>query len=509
MNYFLNENIFTLNSGTEFSAIKRLQLFKQHGQPAKILTRNYNTNSVADIERVSVDADDVLNMYDYFQEVEALPKQDVDVRYTDVFNKRIYHIEGVDANESLVKHHGRVIAKVLIAPATVGLLGSIEWYNDNLTVVARDSWDRRGFKSSTQYYHPDGSLGPQVFFNAKVQPKIELTHMNINGILSSTSWKLLDYKGKVWRFNTEEDFFAFFASELSLEEPSSFICDRPSLTGAMLKIEGAAGKWQFLHNTHSADNRQAGPSRKLVPFLEPLFKDWTDQIDGLIVATEQQREEILRYYRFKHVLVLPDTFAENVESSQISEAREESIICLGLIAGNKGSVEAVDILDKVHDQLPNVKLKFYGYASPIDYRQTIENRAKEFNLEDFVEFSGYKTESELAEVLPRGGVLLNTSEGEAFGMSVLQGMSYGLPVVAYKIKYGLTELIKTGRDGYLVPFRNIQAAADAIVNILSDPERQARFSTAAYRRAQDFNAENSWKQWEEAQQRISTLFVKA
>ncbi|MDR2977329.1 MAG: accessory Sec system glycosyltransferase Asp1 [Streptococcaceae bacterium] len=511
MNYFLNESVFTLNSGTEFSAIKRLQLFKKNGQPAKILTRNYNSNSAADIERVGLESSDVLNMYDYFQEVTDQPRVNADVRYIDVFDKNLYHIEAVDANESMIKFHGRVIAKVSIAPATVGLVGTIDWYNDNKVVVARDVWDRRGFKSSTQYYHPDGSLGPQVFFNAQGQPKIELTHMNINGVLAPTSWKLLDYSDKVLRFNTEEDLFAFFASELAAKEPSSFICDRPTLTSAMLKIENAAGKWQFLHNTHAADNRQAGASRKLVPYLEPLFNNWVDQIDGLIVPTNQQREEILRYYKFKRVLVLPDTYAENVENAsvQLSQAREQTIICLGMISANKGSVEAVDILARVREKMPNVKLEFYGYASPMDYRQAIEKRAEALNSKEFVTFPGYKSEHELAKILEKGGVLLSTSEGEAFGMGILKGMSYGLPVVAYKVKYGLTEMIKNGKDGNLVPFRSEQAAAEAILKILSNPEIQAAYSKAAYERAQYFNAERAWQLWEEAGQQVNNLLVKA
>ena len=64
-----------------------------------------------------------------------------------------------------IKHAGQTIAKVLIAPATVGLVGAIE-YNDSMNhVVAKDIWDRRGFLSSTQYFHPDGTQGAQMFFD--------------------------------------------------------------------------------------------------------------------------------------------------------------------------------------------------------------------------------------------------------------------------------------------------------------------------------------------------------
>lgn len=39
---FVNENIFTFNSGTEFSAMNRIKLFKQNNVDAKIVTRNFN-----------------------------------------------------------------------------------------------------------------------------------------------------------------------------------------------------------------------------------------------------------------------------------------------------------------------------------------------------------------------------------------------------------------------------------------------------------------------------------
>ena len=63
-------------------------------------------------------------------------------------------------------------------------------------VVAKDICDRRGFLSCTQYVHPDGTRGAQKFFDIKGAPKVEITHMNIEGVRKRTMYKLLDYKGK-------------------------------------------------------------------------------------------------------------------------------------------------------------------------------------------------------------------------------------------------------------------------------------------------------------------------
>lgn len=256
-----------MNSGTEFSAAKRLTLFKRNGVPAKVLTRNYNPLLIDDLKRVGLEQADVLNMYNYFQEAVAVVPQDIDIRYTEVIDKFDYHIVGIDANESQILHHGKVVGKALVAPATVGLVGSLEYYNDMNATVAKDVWDRRGFKSSTQYFHPDGQIGPQVFYNPAGEPKLEIVRMNVNGTLMNTMYQLLNYKGRAWRFNSESELFIFFMNEIAAAEPSVLINDRPSLINEVAAVTEATAKWQYLHSVHTHNPERVGGSKHYVDYL--------------------------------------------------------------------------------------------------------------------------------------------------------------------------------------------------------------------------------------------------
>ncbi|MCA2390929.1 accessory Sec system glycosyltransferase Asp1 [Lactococcus sp. NH2-7C] len=506
MNYFVNENIFTLNSGTEFSAIKRLKMFKNHQVEAKILTKNYNPQLSGDLKRVDLTHDDVINMYDYFQEVMNVPEKDVDVRYTEKIDKRKYHIEGIDANESLIKHAGQTIAKVLIAPATVGLVGSME-FNDSMNhVIAKDIWDRRGFLSSTQYFHPDGTLGPQIFFDINGTPKLEITHMNIQGILNPTMYKLLNYKGKNRRFNREEELFSFFMNELAGQEPSVFINDRPSLISAVASIKGAVGKWQFLHNSHSKNNQQAGASRLVVDYLQNLFTVYKNSFDGLIVPTAQQKKEIIKYYDFKHVIALTDTFSKKIKKSLLRDRNK--IVYVGRLSVEKKPADVVEIFAEVHRRLPETSLDFYGYSSPLDVQKDLEKLIEANNLKNVVKFKGYQSRKALDEALDNAGLLLNTSEGEAFGMNVLEALNHGVPVVAYKVKYGLSEQIEDGKNGYLVPYGAIQAASNSIVEILESEENWEKFSNYSYEKSKEYNEEAVWSQWLNEKVNAESLFIK-
>lgn len=506
MNYFVNENIFTLNSGTEFSAIKRLKMFKNHKVEAKILTRNYNPQLSGDLKRVDLTHDDIINMYDYFQEVMNIPEKEVNVRYTEKIDKRKYHIEGIDANESLIRHAGQTIAKVLIAPATAGLVGSIE-YNDSMNhVVVKDIWDRRGFLSSTQYFHPDGSLGPQIFFDINGIPKLEITHMNIQGVLNPTMYKLLDYKGGNRRFNREEELFAFFMTELANQEPSVFINDRPSLIPAVAAVKGAVGKWQFLHNSHSKNNQQEGASRLVVDYLQDLFTLYKDIFDGLIVATEQQKNEITKYYNFKHVVSLTDTFSNKFE---IPISRDiNKIVYIGRMSAEKKPADIIEIFSNIHRRFPKTTLDFYGYSSPMGVQKDLEKIVEKKKLQDVVHFKGFQSEKEIGKVLDNAGILLNTSDGEAFGMNVLEALSHGVPVVAYKVKYGLNEQIEDGKNGYLVPYGAIQAAVDSVIDVLQSLVQWEAFSRAAYEKSKEYSEESVWSQWLNERIDAERLFLR-
>ncbi|TYC48356.1 glycosyltransferase [Weissella muntiaci] len=507
MNYFVNENIFTMNSGTEFSAIRRLKMFLDNQIEAKIITRNYNSQLEGDLLNADVSPEYVLNMYDYFQDVVNVPSKDVNVRYTEIIDKNMYHIEGVDANETLIKHAGKTIAKVHIAPGTIGMIGSMDFLNDMNELVTQDIWDRRGFKSSTNYFHPDGTLGAQVFFDRNGRVKIEVTHMNVGDTLQPTMYKLLDYKGQNYRFNTENQLFTFFMNELAAEKPSVFINDRPSLVSAVVAVSNAQGKWQALHNAHAENNRQAGGAPGVVSYLDELFTKYNQDFDGLIVATKQQRDEIMKFHNFKQVVVLPDTFVENVRLPAVSKRNKNKIVYVGRLSYDKKPADVLEILRQVHQKNPAVEVDFYGYATPSTVQEDMNKLVEKYDLKDTVHFKGYQKADELDQALREAALLISTSESEGFGMSILDAMSYGLPVVAYDVKYGPSVLVENMVNGRLVPYGSIQTAANAVLEILDDEEKWTRFSKSSKERAKEYYEKSVWSKWKETQRKVNTLFI--
>jgi len=89
--------------------------------------------------------------------------------------------------------------------------------------------------------------------------------------------------------------------------------------------------------------------------------------------------------------------------------------------------------------------------------QELKNRG---DLPENIMFSGYAPSP--SEALARAGIVLNLSNfEETFGRTVLEAMAAGRPVVAYN-RGALPELIEYGENGFLVPYKNIEAAGERI-----------------------------------------------
>ena len=105
-------------------------------------------------------------------------------------------------------------------------------------------------------------------------------------------------------------------------------------------------------------------------------------------------------------------------------------------------------------------------------RRELESIAKKLEIEQHVIFTGFRSDrSEVLTILRFLDIFVMPSLWEGLGLSIIEAMLAGKPVVASKID-GIPEVVLDQETGILVPPREPKALADAICTLLDSPEKR-------------------------------------
>jgi len=157
--------------------------------------------------------------------------------------------------------------------------------------------------------------------------------------------------------------------------------------------------------------------------------------------------------------------------------------------------DVVRIFAKAREQMP-CKLLLVGEGPE---RLFIQQLVKELKLRDDVLFLGEVDYIE--QILRCADLFLLPSEQESFGLVALEAMNCGVPVIAAHTG-GLPEVIVHDETGFLFPVGEINAMAQAAIELLRDGQKHRRFASAARQRARQFAIDNIMPEWEGYYQEI-------
>ncbi|MCR4293544.1 MAG: glycosyltransferase [Candidatus Kuenenia sp.] len=133
-----------------------------------------------------------------------------------------------------------------------------------------------------------------------------------------------------------------------------------------------------------------------------------------------------------------------------------------------GRLEPVKMPDHIIMAVAELKKRGYNLKGLMvgdgSKKKSLIEMAEGLNIKEDIIFAGNRSQEWIARVLPYATVVLSPHTGRALAEAALSGV----PIVAYNIDWQ-PELIKTGKTGELVEYRNWHAMADAAVKMLDDP----------------------------------------
>lgn len=232
----------------------------------------------------------------------------------------------------------------------------------------------------------------------------------------------------------------------------------------------------------------------------PLYHRWYGPLSRMVyrrataitAISTFTRDEILKQMPGLNIAVINpgvdvEEFAEN-SSIQNTEYKMQRytpyVLSVGQLRWRKGYHASIQAFAKVSKRFPDLHYVIVGKRYTDVYERRLKNLIAELGLSGRVHIlQDVGTRQELADIYRGAGLFCLFSQNvkhdiEGFGLVFLEAAAAGLPVVGSK-NCGIDDAVEDGKNGILVPTRDSDDFADAIMRILGDEEMKKKMSVAS------------------------------
>jgi glycosyltransferase involved in cell wall biosynthesis len=170
---------------------------------------------------------------------------------------------------------------------------------------------------------------------------------------------------------------------------------------------------------------------------------------------------------------------------QVFDGHPAVVGFVGFFRPEKGIEDFLSMAKRVRAARPEVRYLAVGGNSSATNQAWLErmrDRALEIGVADVVTFTGHR--HDIPDVMRGLDVLVVPSHNEGFGRVIVEANAVGTPVVGTNCG-GIPEVIEDGVTGRLVPPRDPEALAAAVLRVLDDRAWRARVATVAPARVRE------------------------
>ncbi|TSC95535.1 MAG: group 1 glycosyl transferase [Parcubacteria group bacterium Athens1014_10] len=214
--------------------------------------------------------------------------------------------------------------------------------------------------------------------------------------------------------------------------------------------------WSDAH-TYVQELGQGKLFKKFLPIPLNYLRMWdrlaAERVDNFIANSNFVAKRIKKYYHRESKVIYPPV---EVEKFKISPEIDNYFLVISRLRPYKKVELAMQAFYKL-----GIPLKIIGVGS----EKNDKERVKKF-IKPNIEFLGYVSEEEKAKYLSRCKALIHPQE-EDFGITAVEAMASGRPVIAYK-SGGVLETVIDGATGKFFEEQTWECLADAVIKFKAE-----------------------------------------
>ncbi|MGN1383318.1 MAG: accessory Sec system glycosyltransferase GtfA [Eubacterium sp.] len=493
MIYNINLGIGWASSGVEYAQLYRARMFRGIHEPARfIFTDMFPQENIEHLTRnIGFKDEEVIWLYSFFTDYEISP---VSWTLQDLEDTLADPVQSISRQGKI----GRIFlpgdgnfCTVYFVDETSDLVHRVEYVSDGCLI--RKDYFTYG-RVYSEYYAPlDGEahLYMRRYFNRD----------------GSTAYEEFNDDGDVmYRFPdqilfSKEELVGYMIRRLHLTEKDTVIIDRTTGVGqAVLQNCGKARTGIIVHADHYSKGSTSDDYILWNNYYEYSF-DMYKHIGFYITATDAQNKMMSSQFQ-KYIGEVPVIYTIPVGSLEKlhypdpdTPRRPYSILTASRLASEKHVDWVIEACALARRKVPELTLDIYGTGAE-------ENRLRELihekGAESYIRLMG---QHDMTELYQNYELYLSGSTSEGFGLSLMEAVGGGLPMIGFDVPYGNPTFIDDGKNGYLIPVdenmsipERISALADRTVRLFSEADRSA-FQRRSYEIASGFLTEKVMQRW--------------
>lgn len=212
--------------------------------------------------------------------------------------------------------------------------------------------------------------------------------------------------------------------------------------------------------------------------------------EAVAVLTNRDREDYERFAPGARVVRVPN--AVHSLKQKPSTCASRIAVAAGRFRGQKGFDMLIPAFARATREHPDWQLRIYGDG---ERRGQLRALINEHHMYNHIFLMGLT--DQLDEELSKASLYVLSSRFEGLPMVMIEAMAHALPVVSFDCPTGPADVLTDGKEGLLVPPKDVGGLARAMARLMADEGLRAEMGDAALMTVQHYSPEAIHAQWTE------------
>ncbi len=226
-------------------------------------------------------------------------------------------------------------------------------------------------------------------------------------------------------------------------------------------------------------------------FAEPLLFEFEKRAvanaDHRFVVSQYWKDVLKREYGYDSIIIYNGLDAKDFATMPKRRSTVPTVLFVGGLEPRKGLEHLFLAMERVSKDQPTARLVAVAKAGfrGVDNASWFETLADRIGIRDRIIMLESVEQQDLMQLYADSDLLVLPSRNEGWGLSLMEAMACGKPVVASRVG-GIPELVRDGIEGILVEQGDVISLAEAISRILEDSNLADKLGQAGRDRIKQF-----------------------